>query len=81
MEKKNLNKELEKYYKIDTYVRCATAFIGILWVAIFAAMGRIGDMSSLVAVLYQLAGFIPAGIAAWIICRPKKNNKTKELEK
>ena len=72
---------LEKYYKIDTYIRCATAFVGILGVAIFAAMGRIGDMSSLVAVLYQLAGFIPTGIAAWIICKPKKNNKTKELKK
>ena len=72
---------LEKYYKIDTYIRCATAFVGILWVAIFAAMGRIGDMSSLVAVLYQLAGFIPAGIAAWVICKPKKNNKIKEFKK
>ena len=63
---------LKKYYKIDAYIRYASAAIGALLVIIHAIMGRVGDLSSLSAVLYQLGWIVPAFAAAWLISFNKK---------
>lgn len=63
---------LKKYYKIDTYIRCASAAIGIVWIMTFAAMGRIGELSSLTAALYQLVWLVPCAIGALVVSAEKK---------
>ena len=63
---------LKKYYKIDTYLRYASAAIGALLVSIYAIMGRIGELSSLSVALYQLGWILPAFAAAWLISLKKK---------
>ncbi len=64
--------DLKKYYKIDAYLRYASAGIGALLVIIYAVMGRIADLSSLSVALYQLVWIVPAFAAAWLISLNKK---------
>ena len=63
---------MKKYYKADTYLRFASAAIGIILVAIFAIMGRIGELSSLMAAVYQIVWFVPGIIAALVISSKNK---------
>ena len=54
--------KMKKYYKFDTYLRVVSAVIGAATVAVFAILGRLADIGSLMAAIYQLAWFIPCAI-------------------
>ncbi len=58
---------LKKYYKFDAYIRYASAVLGAVLVTVFAAMGRVGEISSLASALYQLVWLAPSALIGWII--------------
>ena len=63
---------VNKYYKFDTYLRIATAALGTITVAIFAFLGRLSDIGSLFAVIYQLLWFVPPAFTL-LKLKKKKN--------
>ena len=74
---------LKKYYKLDTYLRYASASIGVIIVVLFAAFGRVSELGSLSAIIYQVLWVVPSVLAAFIVSTKKKNInfKLKELFK
>ena len=66
---------LKKYYKFDAYIRYASAGLGAILVTVFAAMGRVGEISSLSSVLYQIAWLVPSALAGWIISSQNRKHQ------
>ena len=65
---------LKRYYKTDMYLRIAMAAFGAVTVAVFAFLGRLADLGSLAAVIYQLACIIPSAIMLFVF-KKKKTDK------
>ena len=64
--------KMKKYYKVDAYLRMASAAVGAIFVLVFAILGRLADIGSLYAAIYQLVWFVPAAFML-LMFKKKKN--------